>query len=138
MCGPFQISKLKQESDERVRISHERDLLEVTREVNRLKKTCRKLKQVKQGLKRRLQISEGFRDFMQKVVKESNGEYEEISQVIARYYELRDIRENYVEKTVEQVKKAFQLQNELRELQQVCMMEFLVFSGQDLMGILPF
>lgn len=77
------------------------------------------MKELKVELEERVRNSKIYREFMHLVVEESNGQFEDISQVIARYNELKNIRELYVEKTVKQVQLAFELKKELDEIIQV-------------------
>lgn len=84
-----------------------------------MKKELARMEKLKLELEVRLENSEIYRQFMKLVVEESNGEFEEVSHVIARYYELKDIREKFVEKTVKQVEVALYLEKELKEIIQV-------------------
>lgn len=87
--------------------------------MNRLKKELSRMKALKVELEQRLQISEAYREFMRSVVESSNGEFEDIPHVMARYEELKRIRKEQVIKTVKQVETAFLLENELKEIVQV-------------------
>lgn len=84
-----------------------------------MKKELARMEKLKLELEVRLENSEIYRQFMKLVVEESNGEFEEVSHVISRYYELKDIREKFVEKTVTQVEVALYLEKELKEIIQV-------------------
>lgn len=77
------------------------------------------MEMLKLELEARVENSEIYRQFMKLVVEESNGDFEEVHHVIARYYELKDIREKFVAKTVKQVEMALYLEKELKEIIQV-------------------
>ncbi|CAL8109760.1 unnamed protein product [Orchesella dallaii] len=119
----YATSKQKQRADKKINDRYDFDLYEKVREVNRLRKQFDRMNLLKVELEDRLKISEVYRDFMNSVVEESQGEYENVSQVMARYYELKSIRENYVRKTVNQIELAFELEKEMKEMVQQKEME---------------
>lgn len=84
-----------------------------------MKKELAKLQEVKAEQDKRLECCLAYKDFMNSVVAESNGEFEDIPQVITRYHELLDIRNAQVHKTVQQVENALMLKKELLDIQQV-------------------
>jgi predicted RNase H-like nuclease (RuvC/YqgF family) len=69
------------------------------REIRKLNKELKKLQEVKNAIEKRRNRCESMKDYLEEVVRSSGNEYENVQELIARFEDLKQIRDERSQKT---------------------------------------